>query len=63
VIESNIEPKAVGYQWYRCEETFKSLLDWLRLKGVQGYKPIHQMRKLYGSVMADLHGIHLRPRR
>ena len=59
VIESNLEPKAVSYQWYRCEETFKSLLDWLRSKGVQGYKPIHQMRKLYGSVMADLHGIHV----
>ena len=59
VIESNCEPKAVGYQWYRCEETFKSLLGWLRSKGVTGNKPIHQMRKLFGSAMADLHGLHV----
>jgi len=59
VIESNCEPKAVGYQWYRCEETFKSLLEWLRSKGVTGNKPLHQMRKLFGSAMADLYGLHV----
>jgi integrase len=58
VIESNRLPKRVGYQWYRCEETFESLLDWLRSKGVTGNKPLHQLRKLYGSEMASVHGIH-----
>ena len=59
VIESNRQPKRVGYQWYRCEETFESLLDWLRPKGVTGNKPLHQLRKLYGSEMASVHGIHV----
>ena len=58
MIESNRPPKRVGYQWYRCEETFEALLDWLRSKGVTGNKPLHQLRKLYGSEMASVHGIH-----
>jgi integrase len=59
VIESDRLPKSVSYQWYRCQETFDGLLDWLRTKGVQGQKPFHQLRKLYGSVMAETHGIHV----
>jgi integrase len=58
VIESDREPKSVNYQHYRCEETFAGLLCWLREKGVQGNKPLHQLRKLYGSAIADLHGLH-----
>jgi integrase len=58
VIESPRAPKAVNYQWYRCEEVFIYLLDWLRGKGVQGLKPFHALRKLYGSVLAERHGIH-----
>jgi integrase len=58
VIESERPPKATYYQHYRCEEVFESLLGWLRFKGVQGNKPLHQMRKLYGSALADLHGLH-----
>ena len=59
VIESVRLPKSVSYQWYRCSETFDSLLKWLRAKGVQGQKPIHNLRKLYGSEMTNLHGIHV----
>jgi integrase len=58
VIESSREPKAVDYQWYRCESVFEALLGWLRGKGVQGNKPLHALRKLYGSVLAERHGIH-----
>jgi integrase len=58
VIESDRSPKSVNYQHYRCDETFKALLAWLRVKGVQGNKPIHSLRKLYGSALADQHGIH-----
>jgi integrase len=58
VIESAREPKLVNYQWYRCEETFAYLLGWLHGKGVQGIKPFHALRKLYGSVLAERHGIH-----
>ena len=58
VIESERPPKAVSYQWYRCETVFDGLLAWLRAKGVQGQKPFHALRKLYGSVLADKHGLH-----
>jgi integrase len=59
VLESERSPKSVSYQHYRCEETFQSLLDWLRGKGVQGNKPLHALRKLFGSQLADLHGLHV----
>jgi integrase len=58
VLESERPPRMVNYQHYRCEETFKALLGWLRKKGVQGNKPFHALRKLYGSALAELHGIH-----
>jgi hypothetical protein len=58
VIESVGAPKSVSYQHYRCQEVFDSLLRWLRSKGVQGNKPLHALRKLYGSALADLHGLH-----
>ena len=58
VLESKRAPKAVSYQWYRCAETFDFLLSWLRAKGVQGNKPFHALRKLYGSALAGSHGIH-----
>jgi len=59
VLESNRVPKSVSYQTYRCEETFQSLLEWLRSKGVQGNKPLHALRKLYGSALADQFGLHM----
>jgi integrase len=59
VIESDRAPKSTDYQHYRCDETFQSLLDWLRDKGVEGNKPLHALRKLYGSQLADQHGLHV----
>jgi integrase len=59
VIESERPAKSVSYQWYRCQETFDGLLAWLRTKGVQGQKPFHQLRKLFGSELAQRHGIHV----
>lgn len=59
VIESDRDPKSVPYEWYRCQAVFDSLLGWLRAKGVQGTKPFHQLRKLYGSALAEAHGIHV----
>jgi integrase len=61
VIESDRPPqppRPVDYDYYRCEPTFKALVEWLRSKGVQGNKPLHALRKLYGSALADLHGLH-----
>jgi integrase len=59
VLESARTPKSVSYQHYRCEETFQSLLEWLRDKGVQGNKPLHALRKMYGAALADTHGLHV----
>jgi integrase len=59
VIESGRAPKFVSYQHYRCEEVFTGLLAWLRDKGVQGNKPLHALRKMYGSQLAGLHGLHV----
>lgn len=58
VLESDRPPKSAKYDYYRCEETFQALMAWLRAKGVQGHKPLHALRKLYGSALADLHGLH-----
>jgi hypothetical protein len=43
--------------WYRCKETIKSLSDWLKEKGLKT-KPLHTLRKEFGSVVCDLHGIY-----
>lgn len=59
VIESDRPPKSVSYQWYRCQETFDGLLSWLRSKGMHGQKPFHQLCKLFGSAVAEAHGIHV----
>jgi integrase len=59
VIESPRPPKSVSYQWYRCQEIFDALLAWLRAKGVQGQKPFHVLRKLFGSAITERHGIHV----
>ena len=50
-------PRSIDHEYYRCEPTFKALLEWLREKGVTGNKPLHALRKFYGSALADLHGL------
>jgi hypothetical protein len=59
VIESTREPKSdVLYQYYRCDEVFDKLTDWLRKHGVKTSKPLHTLRKEYGSQINATHGIH-----
>jgi integrase len=58
VIESDTPAKATSYQFYRCQEVFRETLGWLRSKGVTGDRPLHVLRKCYGSVLADRHGLH-----
>jgi integrase len=57
VLESDRPPRSLDYEYYRCEPTFKALVEWLREKGVTGNKPFHALRKMYGSALADLHGL------
>ncbi len=58
VIESSRPPgKRAGSRAYRCEPHISALKDWLRSKGVTAEKPIHEMRKEIGSIIANDHGI------
>jgi integrase len=44
--------------YYRCQEVFDRLNDWLRSKGVKAHKPLHEMRKEIGALIATQHGIY-----
>jgi integrase len=59
VLESERPPRpATNYHYYRAATTFDRLVEWLRLQGVRGNKPLHTCRKIYGSLIADKFGIH-----
>jgi len=58
VIESSREPKDVIYSYYRCHHALVRLNQWLRKNGVKGNKPLHILRKEYGSQINAIHGIH-----
>jgi hypothetical protein len=59
VIESDVEPR-VGerYSHYRAQRHFDALTAWLRKKGVTAMKPIHEMRKEFGSQLCAKFGIY-----
>jgi integrase len=42
---------------YRCQKDFEALLKWLRAKGVKSSKPLHTLRKEFGSLLTAQHGI------
>jgi len=44
--------------YYRCEQVFERLNDWLRSKGVTANKPLHELRKEIGALVATQHGIY-----
>ena len=59
VIESLTQPKSgVSYWHYRCKDVFDHLVDWLRQNGVNGNKPLHTLRKEFGSQICAAHGVH-----
>jgi integrase len=59
VIPSEKPPKTVSRgDYYRCESNFDRLNAWLRSKGVNTQKPLHTLRKEYGSLINKTHGIH-----
>jgi len=59
VIESNgsVKRKA-GSGSYRCEPHRKAVIAWLREQGVEAQKPVHELRKEIGSLVASEHGIY-----
>lgn len=42
---------------YRCAEHFAALYCWLRAQGITARKPLHELRKELGAVLASTHGI------
>jgi integrase len=59
VIPSRLEPKAViRGDYYRCKTHFERLTAWLRLQGVTEQKPLHTLRKEFGTLVNLAHGIH-----
>jgi integrase len=59
VIESKVKPNmSKPYDHYRCQAVLDSLLDWLRSKGVTSAKPLHTLRKEFGSLIAQKFGIY-----
>jgi hypothetical protein len=60
VIESEASParSKTVYRYYRCKAVFVSLLGWLRAHGVDALKPLHALRKEFGSVICASYGIH-----
>jgi integrase len=58
VIESNREPRhATSRVNYRCEPHFAKLYTWLRQQGITARKPLHELRKELGAILASSHGI------
>jgi integrase len=59
VIDSPIAPRPDAmYSHYRCQRHFETLTAWLRDKGVTGNKPLHTLRKEFGSQVCAKHGIY-----
>jgi integrase len=58
VINSNREPRnAQSRANYRCEKHFDVLYAWLRTQGVTARKPLHELRKELGALLASTIGI------
>lgn len=42
---------------YRCDDSHRALVEWLRLHGVNDDKPCHRLRKEFGSAVATTFGL------
>lgn len=59
VIEPDTEhPRTRAAQVYRAKATFDRVTTWLRAHGVLSGKPLHTLRKEFGSLVADAGDIH-----
>lgn len=59
VIESPNPPRYDAHSSnIRCQRDFQALSRWLKLQGVTAQKPIHEMRKELGAVLASEQGIY-----
>lgn len=59
VLRSDVLARSdTGWSHYRAGRAFDALATWLREKGVTANKPLHELRKEAGSVVAQKHGIY-----
>jgi integrase len=59
VIESDVQARMnAKYSHYRCERDFSAVITWLRAHGVNSNRPLHSLRKEYGSQICAKHGIY-----
>jgi len=59
VIKSAHEARpSVVWQYYRCDTEFDELTEWLRSKGITDNKPLHALRKEFGSQICSEAGIY-----
>jgi integrase len=59
VIEADANPRsATTYAHYRAQQDFDALIVWLRSKGVKATKPLHELRKEFGSQLCAKYGIY-----
>jgi integrase len=59
VLNSHRQPQPASIrQYYRAEQHFDRLMSWLRSKGVKSTKPLHELRKEFGSWVNQKHGIY-----
>jgi integrase len=58
VVESKRLPRhESSIVYYRCEPHFKTLYAWLRVQGITARKPLHELRKELGAILASTAGI------
>jgi integrase len=59
VIETDVEAKpSAKYSRNRATPAFNGLCEWLRSKGLEGLKPIHTLRKEFGSLICQQAGLY-----
>jgi len=59
VIEADADPRsATTYAHYRAQADFDALTGWLRAKDVTAIKPLHELRKEFGSQLCAKYGIY-----
>jgi len=59
VIEGDTGPRpSTSYAHYRAKRDFDGLTAWLRSKGVTAVKPLHELRKEFGSQLCAKYGIY-----
>jgi integrase len=59
VLNSHRQPQpGLNRQFYRADEHLDHLMGWLRAKGIKANKPLHELRKEFGSWVNQKHGIY-----